>query len=188
MLDRVRSLPAALVLAAALVAGAPTQAVGAASLAGVHWYSGDSSMLDLSVPAGERGYNVEVIFDTGWCDGNPSTDPGGVRSVAATAKAHGLVNVIRVDYRQMLAVPQASGEYAAWATDFIKCTQELSDLSNLFIVGNEPNIEGNISAAGYASAFNLLYSRKGEMPSGTQLLAAFNSPFTPPAWKCGSRT
>src|SRR5574341_328025 len=182
MLDRVRSLPAALVLAAALVAGAPTQAVGAASLAGVHWYSGDSSMLDLSVPAGERGYNVEVIFDTGWCDGNPSTDPGGVRSVAATAKAHGLVNVIRVDYRQMLAVPQASGEYAAWANDFIKCTQELSDLSNLFIVGNEPNIEGGISAAAYASAFNLLYSRKGEMPSGTQLLAAFNSPFTPPAW------
>jgi PKD repeat protein len=182
MLDRVRSLPAALVLAAALVAGAPTQAVGAASLAGVHWYSGDSSMLDLSVPAGERGYNVEVIFDTGWCDGNPATDPGDVRSVAATAKAHGLVNIIRVDYRQMLAVPQASGEYAAWATDFIKCTQELSDLSNLFIVGNEPNIEGNISAAAYASAFNLLYSRKGEMPSGTQLLAAFNSPFTPPAW------
>ena len=179
---RWRSLLARLLLAAAFFVGAPARAVAAASLAGVHWYSGDSSMLDLAVPAGERGFNVEVIFDTGWCDGNPSTDPGGVRAVAATAKAHGLVNIIRVDYRQMLAVPPGSAEYASWAADFIKCTQELSDLSSLFVVGNEPNIEGSISAVAYASAFNHLYSRKGEMPAGTQLLATFNSPFTPPGW------
>ncbi len=170
-----------LVLAAAVLAAA-SPAAAAPSLAGVHWYSGDSAMLDLTAPVGERGHNVEVIFDTGWCDGNPSTDPGDVRSVAATAKAHGLVNIIRVDYHQMQAVPASSAEYAAWATGFIKCTQELGDLSSLFIVGNEPNIEGNIPAAAYADAFNYLYSRKAEMPSGTQLLATFNSPFTPPGW------
>ena len=173
---------------AALLALAPARAAGAPSLAGVHWYSGDSSMLDLSVPAGERGFNVEVIFDTGWCDGDPSTDPGDVRSVAATAKAHGLVNIVRVDYHQQQAVPTSSGEYASWATGFIKCTQELGDLASLFVVGNEPNIEdggrpeGDIRGDEYASAFNYLYSRKAEMPSGTQLLATFNSPFTPPGW------
>jgi PKD repeat protein len=175
-------------LAAALFAGAAVPAAGAASLAGVHWYSGDSTMLDLSAPAGERGYDVEVIFDAGWCDGNPSTDPGDVRAVAATARAHGLVNVVRVDYHQLQAVPTSSGEYAAWATSFIKCTQELGDLASLFIVGNEPNIEdggrpeGDIRADEYANAFNYLYSRKVEMPPGTQLLATFNSPFTPPGW------
>jgi PKD repeat protein len=175
-------------LAAALLAAVAVPAAGAPSLAGVHWYSGDSTMLDLSAPAGERGYDVEVVFDAGWCDGNPSTDPGGVRAVAATAKAHGLVNIIRVDYHQLQAVPTSSGEYAAWATSFIKCTQELGDLASLFIVGNEPNIEdggrpeGDIRGDEYASAFNYLYSRKAEMPSGTQLLATFNSPFTPPGW------
>ena len=55
-------------------------------------------------------------------------------------------------------------------------------------MGNEPNIEdggrpaGDIRGDEYASAFNYLYSRKAEMPSATQLLATFNSPFTPPAW------
>jgi hypothetical protein len=172
-----RSRGGGLVLAAAVFVGAATRAAGAPSLAGVHWYNGDSNVLDLSVPAGECGYNVEVIFDTGWCDGNPSTDPGDVRSAAATAKAHGLVNIVRVDYRQLQAVPVNSGEYGSWATGLIKCTQELGDLASLFIVGNEPNIEdggraeGDIRGDEYASAFNYLYSRKAEMPSTTQLLA-----------------
>ena len=152
------------------------------SLAGVHWYSGDSGMLDSTVPLGERGWNIEVIFDVGWCDGNPATDPGGVRAVAQTAKDHGLLNIIRVDYRQMVAVPANSGEFDGWAASFIRCTQELSDLSSRYIVGNEPNIEGNLSAAQYATAFNHLYGRRGEMPAGTELLATFNSPFTPPGW------
>jgi len=161
------------------------------SLAGVHWYSGDSSLVDFSVPPGERGYNVEVIFDTGWCDGDVNTDPGGVRAVASTAKAHGLVNIIRVDYRQLLAVPTNPREYGSWAAGFINCTRELSDLASLFIVGNEPNIEdggrpeGDLRPEEYAAAFNYLHSRKGEMPVSTQLLATFNSPFTPPAWMLG---
>lgn len=152
------------------------------SLAGVHWYSGDLGMLDTSVPLGQRGWNVEVIFDVGWCDGDPNTDPGGVRSVAQTAKEHGLVNIIRVDYRAMVAVPTNSADYPAWASNFIRCTSELRDLASLYIVGNEPNIEGDITAPQYAAAFNYLYSRRGEMPSGTQLLTTFNSPFTSPVW------
>ena len=183
-----RSTWAARAALSSLLGLAPALAAGAPSLAGVHWYSGDSGMLDLSLPAGERGYNVEVIFDTGWCDGDPGTDPGGVRAVTATAKAHGLVNIIRVDYHQLQAVPTSAGEYASWAASFIKCTQELGDLASLFVVGNEPNIEdgglpaGDIRGDEYASAFNYLYSRKAEMPSATQLLATFNSPFTPPGW------
>src|SRR3970282_1738987 len=35
------------------------------SLAGVHWYSGDSGLLDSTVPLGERGGDIEVSFDVG---------------------------------------------------------------------------------------------------------------------------
>jgi len=177
-----------LLLAAAI---APFEQVAQAaspnvSLAGVHWYSGDSGMLDASVPVGERGWNVEVIFDVGWCDGNPATDPGGVRAVAQTAKDHGLVNIIRVDYREMFAVPINPADYAPWADQFIQCTQELNDLAKLYIAGNEPNAEDGqggsrgISGAEYAAAFNYLYSRKGEMPGGTELLTTFIGPWSPP--------
>lgn len=184
----VHSLPlgvAGVALLAAALVGPASSAVAASpnvTLGGVHWYSGDSSMLDMALPFGERGWNVEVIFSVDWCDGNPNTDPGGVRSVATTARDHGLVNIIRVDYRQMVAVPANSSDFAGWANDFIECTSELNDVAQLYIVGNEPNIEGGASAAHYAAAFNYLYSRKGEMPAGTQLLATFNSPFTPPEW------
>jgi hypothetical protein len=57
-------------------------------------------------------------------------------------------------------VPTSSGEYGSWATGVIRCTQELSDLASLFVVGNEPNIEdggrpeGDIRGDEYASAFN----------------------------------
>jgi hypothetical protein len=162
--------------------GASDRQASGVSLAGVHWYSGDSSMLDLSLPVGQRGWNVEVIFDVGWCDGDPRSDPGGARAVSQIAKNDGLVNIIRVDYRQMVAVPPNPGDFGGWADGFIKCTRELNDLASLYVVGNEPNIEGDIDAAQYAAAFNYLYSRRGEMPAGTQLIATFNSPFTPPEW------
>ncbi len=166
--------------AAALAAGTPAAAQNV-SLAGVHWYSGDTGMLDMNLPAGTRGWNVEAIYNVLSCDGNPATDPG-VRARAQVAKNHGLVNIIRVDYQNLVAVPPNSGQYQTWATHFIHCTQELSDLSNLFIVGNEPNIEGNQTPQQYANAFNYLYARKNQMPPGTQLLAVDLSPWAGLSW------
>ncbi len=166
------------------ISAAPAQSPGNISLAGVHWYSGTSSMLDFSLPAGQRGWDVEYISNVGSCDGNPGTDPEGVRDKAQRAKNDGLVNIIRVDYAHPLAVPRSAD--AAWADNYIKCTQELSDLSSIYIVGNEPNLDdgggADISAQEYATAFNYLYSRKGEMPAGTELLAVFNAPFNPTQW------
>jgi hypothetical protein len=151
------------------------------SLAGVHWYSGDSNMIDTSAPWGQRGWTVEAIYSVDFCDGNKDTPIGdiNVRSKVQTARDKGLATIVRVDYRGFQAVPTDSGQYDQWVTKFNQCIQELSDLTSLFIVGNEPNLEGGISAAQYASAFNYLYARK---QSGSELLVAGPSGFSPIEW------
>lgn len=158
------------------------------SLAGVHWYGGDSNILDMSAPWGTRGWNVEAIYDVSHCDGNRNTAIGGtdVRSKAIKARDDGLVNIIRIDYRNGLAVPRNNSEFDDWAAKFIQCIQELNDVANLFIVGNEPNLEdgawgrnGGIRPQQYADAFNYLYQRK---PTGVRLLVAGPSGFSPPEW------
>jgi len=155
-------------------------AEAAVSLAGVHDYSSDITLLDTSLPLGERGWNVELVAAVDHCNGDLSY----VRNPAQTAKNHGLVNIIRTDYLTgpQVAVPTNSGSYATWGNNFIQCVNALSDLSNTFIVGNEPNLDGGITAQQYIDAFNYLWGRKAEMPAGTLLLAAYNSPFTDPGW------
>jgi len=163
-------------LLAALALAAATGATAAPSLAGVHWfYSGSTSLLDQSIPAGERGWNVEGVYGSDQCAGDLSS----LRGYLQTAKNAGLVNILRIDYQNSVAVPSSSAQYDAWVSNFNQCISKTIDLVNLFIVGNEPNIEGNISASAYATAFNYLYVRK---VSGAQLLAVHNSPFTDPAW------
>lgn len=179
---RVRCHPLLALIPIFLLAFSATPAPAAVSLAGVHWYSGDSAMLDSGIPAGERGWNVETIFNVTSCDGNPSTDPEGVRVKAQRAKDHGLVNIIRIDYQPLVAVPASSGQYMAWSNGFINCVNELASVASHFAVGNEPNIEGNLTAQQYASAFNHLWGRKSAMPAATQLLAVHLSPFTDPNW------
>jgi hypothetical protein len=169
-----------------LAGAAPAQSPANVSMAGVHFYSGTTSMLDSTLPIGQRGWNVEYVSNVASCDGNPATDPEGVRAKAQRAKNDGLINIIRIDENNSihLGVPRTAD--ATWANNYINCTKELSDLSSVYIVGNEPNIENGGGAPytpqEYATAFNYLYGRKGEMPAGTELLAVFNSPFTPPQW------
>lgn len=150
------------------------------SLAGVHWYSDDSGMLGSDVPWGQKGWNVEAIYDSSWCDGNRDTPIGNnVHALAERAKNDGLVNIIRIDYRNYQAVPRYSWEYDGWVTEFTNCVSELSDVSSRFIVGNEPNAEGGFSAQEYADAFDYLYTRK---PGGVSLLVAGPSGFSPVTW------
>ncbi len=150
------------------------------SLAGVHWYSDDSGMLGSNIPWGQKGWNVEVIYDSSWCDGDRTTPIGNnVRALAQRARDDGLVNIIRIDYRNYQAVPRNGWEYGGWVSEFTKCISELSDVSIRFVVGNEPNAEGGFSARQYADAFDYLYARK---PGGVRLLVAGPSGFSPVSW------
>ena len=147
------------------------------SMAGVHWYSGDTNMIDMNVPWGQRGWNVEAIY--------------GVKDLGAKDHAHykaqkakddGLVNIIRIDYQGGKAVPTNSSEFEEWKNDFTARVNDMWDVAQIFIVGNEPNIEGNINPQQYADAFNFLYEEKDEMPNGTKLLVAGPSGFSDPYW------
>lgn len=173
-------LAGALLLGIIPAEGSSAQAVSGNSLGGVHWYSGDSSMLDARIPWGQRGWNLEAIYDVEHCDGDRNTAIGNdVRALARQARDHGLVNFIRIDYRNFLAVPRNAWERPEWIRRFNLCVSELSDLSSLFIVGNEPNLEGGITSQQYADAFNALYQQK---PAGINLLVAGPSGFSPVTW------
>ena len=155
--------------------GIPSNASAEASLAGVHWYSGDRDMLDGGVPSGERGWNVEAVY--GVSDLGARTH---ALDKATIAKNDGLINIIRIDYRSGQAVPLGSWDYDAWVGGFIDRVWDLSGVASIFIVGNEPTIEpgSGTSAAEYADAFNALYGRRGKMPGGTKLLAAGPAAFS----------
>ncbi|KFA92376.1 hypothetical protein Q664_15300 [Archangium violaceum Cb vi76] len=153
--------------------------VGAAraepSMAAVHWYGGSCFQANTSIPVGERGWNVESVLGT--TDGtwiNKSLT--GARNAAGA----GLRNIIRIDYRNYKAVPVSSAEYAGWANEFWSVANQFKNegLATVFIVGNEPNIEGCTTASEYASAFNYLYSHAGR-PAGITLLAAGPATYSP---------
>ena len=147
------------------------------SIAGVHWYSGDTNMIDMNVPWGQRGWNIEAIY---------GVEDYGARDHAhhhaQRAKDHGLVNIIRLDYQGGKAVPTNPSEYEKWKNDFIARVNDMWDVAQIFIVGNEPNIEGGITPQQYANAFNYLYEEKDNMPNGTKILVAGPSGFSDPSW------
>ena len=153
----------------------PSRALADVSIVGVHWYSGDKDVLDGGIPLGERGWNVEAVY--GVSDLGARTH---ALDKATIARNDGLINIIRIDYRGGQAVPLGSGEYDAWADGFIDRVWDFSGVAPIFIVGNEPTIEpsSGTGAAEYGNAFNYLYARKGEMPGGTELLAAGPAAFS----------
>lgn len=145
-----------------------------------HWYSGDSGLLDPSAAPGRRGFNVETVIGT----------HSGVDfqlQKARIARDHGLVNIIRLDYRSYLAVPYEARDYDAWARELFAQVGRFSaeGLSALFIVGNEPNLEGKVTASEYAAAYNFLY-RHAARPAGIELLVAGPGTFAPDVKRSGS--
>jgi len=145
-----------------------------------HWYSGDSSLLDSSVAAGRRGFNVETVIGS-----NSSADV--LLQRARIARDHGLVNIIRIDYRSYWAVPYESRDYDTWAREFFAQVGRFTaeGLSTLFIVGNEPNLEGKVTASEYAAAYNALYGHAAR-PAGISLLVAGPGTFAPDVKRSGS--
>lgn len=146
---------------------------GGVALPCTHWYSGDSAMLDSTVAAGRRGFNVETVIGT-------SGSPDHSLAKSRTARDHGLTNIIRIDYRSYLAVPYSSTDYDAWAREFYTIVRRFTSegLSTLFIVGNEPNLEGKVTAVEYAAAYSYLY-RHAARPAGISLLVAGPGTFSP---------
>jgi len=159
---------------------------------------------------------VETIYTTLSCDGG---DLSAVVNRLTTARNHGLVNIIRIDYRAgnpNLAVPvpletalpagipedwyDEQGGYDRldwWSEDFVSCITRLQGLSEIYIVGNEPDLEhlnlyqdtdNGIPPDVYARAFQVLFRRvqseksAGTILPGIKLLAAVNAPFRRISW------
>lgn len=139
------------------------------NLAGVHWYSGDQEMIGHN-----GGWNVETV-----CGLDDATQINVALEGARRAKAHGLTNIIRLDYRGGCPVPKDPAEFQRYGDRFIEVVKMFSDLSKHFIVGNEPNIESFINSHKYAAAFMYIYNRKKEMPPGIRLLACGSATFSP---------
>lgn len=133
------------------------------SIVGVHWYSGDKDMT-----GGIGGWNVETIC--GISDENIEN----TLAHARIAQSHGLTNMIRIDFKERKVVPNNMDEMNEFCSGFIRAVHKLSEVSSIFIVGNEPNnpLEGGITPGEYVNAYGALYKRKGEMPPGSKLLAA----------------
>jgi len=136
----------------------------------LHWHTAKADLVDSSRPMGQRGWDVETILDVN--DGPGSWTFDATKSASLAAKAAGLQVIMRIDYNATDTVPKSSSEHKQWADAFIQRTNDLAGVTTLFVVGNEPPLGGQISAAQYVAAFNQLHARKSEMPAGTRLLAA----------------
>jgi hypothetical protein len=143
-------------------------------IAGVYWYSDDEDMINMSLPYGKRGWNIECIYDSG--------NAGPAITGAQKAKEDGLVNMIRISYRNGETVPRNSANHWGWANEFRSCIQTIGGNADYYIVGNEPPLadEGAITASQYVSAFNYLWNfLSSERAAGKKLLIAGPNAFGP---------
>lgn len=178
------------------------------SLAGVDYYKRDNSdaLPDMTPDLfGKRGWNIVVVNNAiNECNGGLDYALG----PALEAQVDGLVNIVRIDYKQengqSIAVPRYTQheDYGEWIKAFAECVYrfrnysppygkkgEVYDLAQIFIVGNEPDRDGGVSADEYLLAFNELWDAKyKEFPPNpnTELLvagpSAFNTGVDPIKW------
>ena len=143
-------------------------------LRGVHWWK------DTSTDFTGILWNVESVIALTTdpdANGNTSYNVNHVNEIhgyCRAARNHGLVNIVRLDWKKGQAVPTAGEGYATWTERFTSAVNKLKDVATIFIVGNEPDIEGGLTGRQYATAFNHLYGRK---VTGTKYLAAGPSLF-----------
>ena len=139
-------------------------------LRGVHWWKPNSSPAFPGI-----FWNVEsVIALTTEPDANNNTSynvnhVNEIRGYCEAARNHGLVNIVRLDWKKGQAVPTVEEGYDTWTERFTSAVNTLKGVATLFIVGNEPNEEGGISGSQYAEAFSELYQSK---VADTKYLAA----------------
>jgi hypothetical protein len=138
-----------------------------ADLRGVHFYQ------QAGLYPGKTGWTVEMLRGVSDCGGNFDIN-GGITGVQ-NAVSDGLVPIVRLDYKAGQAVPNNGAEYEGWFNDVKSAMQAFLSAAGRvlnFIVGNEPNVpaEGSITKEAYCAAFNYLWNRRSELPSGAFVL------------------
>jgi len=121
---------------------------GSDSIYGIHfWGSGASSIMN-----GNQGYCVE----TTWVQNK--TDWSDIRSQLQNARNDGFIPIVRFNWAPGCTVPCNNDWVGRW-NFAMKCkegVQNLGDLCNIWIIGNEMNMsgEGGIAADWYLKCFN----------------------------------
>ena len=93
------------------------------------------------------------------------------------ARNYGLVNIVRIDWKEGYAVPTVEAEYDDWITNFTNAVNILKDVATIFVVGNEPTLEPpgdphrGITSRQYADAFNSLYGDSNKVADVMYLAA-----------------
>ena len=156
-------------------------------LRGIHWWKDTTSQNNNLIVFPRVGWNVETVIGVTKDNAYHSSLVSQVHGHCVKARNYGLVNIVRIDWKQGYAVPTAEADYFAWKNNFNRAVNALKDVATIFIVGNEPTIEPHnvISSSHYANAFRSLYADK---VAGTMYLAAGPAAFSetdPPdhAWE-----
>ncbi|GEM_PF-1757473 len=124
-------------------------------LRGVHWFK--SGMNDFP----HVGWNVETVIGVSTeIDGYNEPAVQEARSYCINARNYGLVNIVRLEWKSLRAVPTNSAQYTSWRTNFNLAVENLRDVAEIFVVGNEPTVEPGMTASQYAAAFNNLFPTK----------------------------
>lgn len=136
-------------------------------LRGVEWF--DASLSDFP----HVGWNVELVYGVSNSDG--SYNSGAVNDAlthCTNARNYGLVNMVRVDYQPNQAAPaRTDPHFSQWISNFNQAVQALIGVASIFIVGNEPNLEGCLSTGDYAYAYSQLHANKAPGLTYSVLLA-----------------
>ncbi len=147
---------------------------GWGNLRGVHWFESSrndltgifwnvESVIALSTEPAEDDPNQETFYNA-----NHVND---IRGHCQAARNYGLVNIVRLDWMKGQAVPRPEEGYDIWKERFFSAVNRLKDVATIFIVGNEPTMEGEITSGQYAAAFNELYGDSNKV-AGVRYLAA----------------
>jgi hypothetical protein len=177
-----------------LTFGMPTTLVGRFNLAGVHFFSGRSALVDITLPFGLRGWNVEYVA-------NSANRDAAAVSNARIAAQTGMKNIIRIDYSPGHATPNGCApvngnvplhcwQWSFAVMDRIRDFTTNERLATIFVIGNEPNIEGVPLAQDYSDAFNHFYQARAaeiqqiEIQLGINILVLAPGPsgFSPTQW------
>ena len=136
---------------------------GWGNLRGVHWF--DSGRSDLT----GIFWNVETVIGVTKENAYHRTLVNDIRGYCVAARNRGLVNIVRIDWQEGLAVPTNSDHYYGWKENFNQAVNALKDVATIFVVGNEPTKEPGMYASEYVAAFNYLYANR---VADTKYLAA----------------
>ena len=140
-------------------------------LRGVHWWK-DTRGPNNNLPVFPRvGWNVETVVGVTKNGAYQRQLVDTTRGNCESARNYGLVNIVRIDWKEGHAVPTVEADYNDWKDHFFQAVNALKDVATIFIVGNEPTKEPGMYGGEYAAAFDSLYGDVNKV-AGVRYLAA----------------